>query len=271
VTAPDEPGVYAGVPEPVYHGDRNSLSSSGARRLLDLAPAEWLYERDNPEVREPTPEMEKGTATHTLVLGVGPRIVEVKAPDWKKPANQKLRKEIRARGEVPLLTHEIDLVETMAEAVLTHVEAGPLFDEGTPELSAYGRDPLTGVMMRARTDWLHKRRAVDLKTCESSAPDDFKDEVRRFGYHVQQWWYELTFEAAERPLEDFVFVAVAKRPPHLVAVHRLKRRVVDLGGDIARRALTKYAACRESGTWPGHDPCNEIDLPDWEFKKELYR
>lgn len=271
MTAPAEPGVYAGVDELTYHRDRESLSSSGARRLLELAPAEWLYELEHPERREPTPEMEKGTATHTLVLGVGPRIIEVRRPDWKRPADQKRRKEIRARGEVPLLTKDVAIVEAMAESVFDHPEAGAIFADGLPELSAYGHDEPTGVMMRARTDWLQERRAADVKTCESSSPEDFEDEVKRFGYHVQEWWYRAVFEAAGMPLDDFAFVAVAKRPPHLVAVHRLKPRLVDLGGDIARRALTKYARCRETGEWPGHAGPYEIDLPDWEYKKELFR
>ncbi|MFE3229304.1 PD-(D/E)XK nuclease-like domain-containing protein [Nocardia sp. NPDC059228] len=274
MTAPTVPGVYADVPEKVYHGDRNTLSSSGARRLLDIAPAEWLYEQDHPETREPTPEMEMGTAVHDLVLEDGKRIVEVKASDWKKPADQKRRKAIRARGGVPLLSRQIAVAEAMAEAVLNHPEAGPIFAEGLPELSAYSRDPITGVMMRARTDWLHKRTAADLKTCESSSPRDFEHEARRFGYHVQQPWYEQTFDEAGLPLDDFVFVAVAKRPPYLVAVHELKPRVVDLGRDTARRALEKYARYIDTDQRPdlGHGPGrHQIDFPDWEFKKEQYR
>ncbi|MCU1640887.1 MAG: hypothetical protein JWN03_1162 [Nocardia sp.] len=276
MTAPTVPGVYAGVPEHVYHGDLGSLSSSGARRLLELAPKEWLYERDHPETREPTPEMEMGTDVHTDVLGVGPRRVEIKAPDFKKPADQKRRKEIRARGEIPLLTRQIATVEAMAEAVLTDADAGPLLASGVPELSAYGRDPITGVMMRARTDWVHERSGgrigIDLKTCDSSSPADFAAEVRRWSYHVQQAWYEQVFAEAGQPLDAFVFVAVAKRRPHLVAVHELKPRVVDLGRDIARRALDKYARCIEHNEWPGHGRgFHQIDLPDWEFKKELYR
>ncbi|WP_063125159.1 PD-(D/E)XK nuclease-like domain-containing protein [Nocardia arizonensis] len=276
MTAPTIPGVYAGVPEKTYHGDRASLSSSGGRRLLELAPAEWLYERDHPEVREPTPDQEFGTAVHTAVLGVGARTVEVKAKDWKKPADQQRRKVIRARGDVPLLSHQIDTVETMAEAVLNDDDAGPLLATGTPELSAYGHDPATGVLMRARTDWMHERPggriAVDLKTAESSSPEDFAAEVRRWAYHVQQAWYELTFAEARVPLDAFVFVVVAKRPPHLVAVHELKPRVVDLGRDITRRALDRYARCIESDSWPGHGRgFHQIDLPDWEFKKELHR
>lgn len=278
MSAPTEPGVYSGVSEAVYHGDLNSISSSGARRLLDIAPAEWLYERDHPETREPTPEMEMGTDVHTEILGVGPRRFEIKAPDWKKPADQKRRKAIRARGEIPLLTHQIATVEAMAEAVLTDDEAGPLFATGIPELSAYSRDPITGVMMRARTDWMHEapggRIAIDLKTAESSSPADFAAEVRRWGYHVQQAWYEQTFAEAGVPLTAFVFVAVAKRPPHLVAVHELKPRVVDLGRDITRRALEKYARYIETDQRPdlGHGPGrHQIDLPDWEFRKEQYR
>ena len=34
MTAPIEPGIYDKIPDEIYHGDRNSLSSTGARKLL---------------------------------------------------------------------------------------------------------------------------------------------------------------------------------------------------------------------------------------------
>ncbi|MBF6254456.1 hypothetical protein [Nocardia farcinica] len=79
--APSEPGLYAGVPEAVYHGDRRSLSSSGARRLLEVTPHRWRWEQDHP--RPASDEMEWGSAVHTLVLGAGPPPVDTGFDRWQ--------------------------------------------------------------------------------------------------------------------------------------------------------------------------------------------
>lgn len=283
MTAPTVPGVYAGVPEDVYHGDRphvvdgehrGSLSSSAGRRLLELAPAEWRWEQDHPEARQPTEAMEEGSAVHTEVLGVGAAVEIVDAADWKRPADQQRRKAIRARGRIPLLPKQYDRVRAMAAAVRTHPVAGPLFATGTPEVSAYARDPDTGVMLRARVDWLHelgggRRIAVDLKTAESSDPIEFGDACAKFSYHVQQPWYEDVFAVAGVPLSAWLWVVVAKRPPHLVTVCELPPRAIDLGREIKRRAVETYARHAESGEWPGHQPViHQVDLPYWAYKQE---
>ncbi|WP_406234968.1 PD-(D/E)XK nuclease-like domain-containing protein [Nocardia sp. NBC_01009] len=276
MTAPTERGVYSGVPEAVYHGDPNSISSSQGRRLLEITPAEWKWEQDHPAARVPTESQELGTAVHTEVLGVGAPYVVVDAPNWKKPADQVRRKTIRARGEVPLLPPQAEMVRTMAANVRNDPDAGPLFASGAPELSGYAPDPKTGVMLRARTDWLRevgrgRRVGVDLKTAESADPGEFGVEAARWGYHVQQPWYEDVFELAELPLSAWLWVVVSKRPPHLVTVCELSARAVDLGRSIARDAIDLYARCRDTNTWPGHGRgIHQIDLPAWEYKKQEY-
>lgn len=286
MTAPTVPGVYANVPEAVYHGDTprkvdgehvGSLSSSAGRRLLELAPAEWRWEQDHPKDREVTEAMEQGSAVHTEVLGVGDPIVVVDAPDWKKKADQERRKEIRAAGGIPLLPKQLARVHAMRDAVRADPVAGPLFASGTPELSAYARDPQTGVMLRARVDWLRelgggRRVALDLKTAESSDPEDFAKECAKFEYHVQQPWYEDVFELAEMPLSAWLWVVVAKRPPHLVSVCELPPRAIDLGREIKRRAIDTYARHADTDTWPGHAPViHQIDLPYWTYKQQETR
>ncbi|WP_157514326.1 PD-(D/E)XK nuclease-like domain-containing protein [Nocardia concava] len=277
MTAPTEPGVYSGVPESVYHADRNSISSSQARRLLAISPAEWKWELDHPEARVPTDSMELGTAVHTEVLRKGARYIQVNAPNWKKPEDQQRRKAIRARGEVPLLPAQVDQVRAMAASVRNHPVAGPLFESGTAELSAYARDPQTGVMMRARTDWLREtgggqRIAVDLKTDESSDPDEFGTAVARWGYHIQEPWYEDVFELAGLPISAWLWVVVSKRPPYLVSVCELPPRALDLGRESVRRALDIYAKCSAADEWPGHAPViHQIDLPRWAYKNQEYR
>src|SRR3954471_5458063 len=103
-----EPGVYPDIPELAYHADcvsEGSLSCSGAKKLLPPScPALFKWERENPP--PPKRQFDFGHAAHKLVLGVGPELVGVDAPDWRTNAAKAQRDEARARGAVPLLVHE---------------------------------------------------------------------------------------------------------------------------------------------------------------------
>src|SRR5690606_22820382 len=73
------PGVYE-LPADVYHRDPvegGSLTSSGARRLLEMPPARWRHEQEHRPA--PTPAMILGTAVHSMTLGVGEKVVKVDA------------------------------------------------------------------------------------------------------------------------------------------------------------------------------------------------
>ncbi|CAM5249179.1 hypothetical protein SGLAM104S_01579 [Streptomyces glaucescens] len=128
-----------------YHADRTSISSSGLRALLPPGcPAQFKYDRDNP--RPPKREFDLGHAAHKLVLGVGEELVFTEYEDWRTKAAREERDAIRYDGGVPLLAHEGEQVQAMAEAIRQHPIAGPLFTPGTgrAELSLYWTDRETG-------------------------------------------------------------------------------------------------------------------------------
>src|SRR5690349_5629611 len=65
--APTAPGLYPDIPESVYHGDPDSLSSTGVRQLVKAGgPAKF-----NGAVVEDSDAFDIGTAAHTLLLGTG--------------------------------------------------------------------------------------------------------------------------------------------------------------------------------------------------------
>lgn len=276
MSAPTEPGIYDDVDEGDYHADLDSLSSSAARELLEVSPAEWLYARQNPRTTVPDHYL-LGSAVHTLVLGKGAPIAEVAADDWRTAKAQKRKKAAIAKGEIPLRTEDVLTAEDMAAAVGMHPVAGQLFSSGRAEVSAYARDEQTGEMLRARADWIHtaptgRRAGVDLKTADSADPVKFAKEVAKFGYFCQQPWYEDVFEDAGEPLDAFLFVVVAKVRPHLVSVMEIRREAVDLGRIRNRRAIDIWARCRATGQWPTYGPdIHQIDLPRWAYKQEEYR
>jgi len=271
MTVITEPGVYTLTAEE-YHSDPvegGSLSSSSARRLLQVAPARWRVEQASPPA--PTPAMILGTAVHSLVLGAGPEVVAVDADDWRGKAAREARAEAEAAGRVPLLREDYARAEAMAEAVLSHPVAGALFDpaRGRPEQTLVWQDEELKVWRRAMVDHLPHddgRRPIlaDLKTTTDAAPASVSKAVARYGYHCQAAWYLDGYRALVGGDPAFLFVFVEREPPHLVSVIELDQHALIVGAELNRRALQIYAECKATGTWPGHSPEIElVGLPAW--------
>lgn len=271
---PVEDGLYSTVDEDDYHRDRGSLSQSGAKILLQPGgPAKFREYMDNPP--KPKAEYTFGHAAHALVLGKGAQIIEVDAPNWKTKAAQEIRNQA-TNGVAPMLTHELAIARQMANAVKAHPIAGPLFERGHAEVSLYHTDPVTGVRMRARADWIthtdigHGERPiiVDYKTAVDANPKGWVRKAPDYGYDVQFSWYTTTYHAVMRGsmFPAMFFVVQEKVRPFLVSVIELDAEAFSLGCDKMRRALEMYRDCMESGIWPGYaERIHSMSLPPWAF------
>ncbi|TMU98060.1 PD-(D/E)XK nuclease-like domain-containing protein [Streptomyces sp. DASNCL29] len=266
-----EPGIYQMSNED-YHADRGSLSSSGARKLLlPSCPALFRYEQDHPEPRKKTFDL--GNAAHKLVLGEGPDLVQIDAEEWRTNAVKAEVAAVRAAGAIPLKPSEHEQVHAMADALRRHPVASLLFDpeRGTPEQSLFWRDDRTGVMRRARLDWLPDPRAgrliiPDYKTCRSANPEALARAVDDFGYHQQDDWYRSAAKALGLADDDaaFVFVCQEKTPPYVVTVVEMDTGARRIGAARNRRALEIFAECTATGYWPGYsDEIAYLSLPAW--------
>ncbi|MCI4045098.1 PD-(D/E)XK nuclease-like domain-containing protein [Streptomyces sp. TRM75563] len=266
------PGLYPDLPIETYHGDRASLSSSGARSLLaPSCPARFRYEQDHPRPRKAVWDF--GTAAHRVVLGDGPELVAIEADDWRTKAAREERDEVAAAGGVALLADEYDQVHAMADAIRRHPVASALFapDSGRPEVSVFWDDERSGVRRRARFDWLPNPSAgrliiPDYKTCRSAEPGALAKAVHEYGYHQQADWYQKGARAAQLGGEDTasVFVCQEKTAPYLVTVFEPDMTALRIGAAKNRRAIETYARCVETGHWPGYtDEIAYLSLPVW--------
>lgn len=262
------PGFHVDVPEAEYHADRGSLSVSGAKVLLK-APALYRWQLDHPVHRD---VFDLGAATHAELLGVGCQIELVDADSWRTKAAQEAREQARMKGRTPLLATDYCQVQAMVEAVRGHALAGRLLANGAPEVSAYGVDEETGVMRRARIDWLGDRVLVDVKTAASADPEEFIRAAVNYGYDMQAAWYQdLAFDLGH-PADAFAFVVVEKTAPYLVTVIELPEVLVERGRRRNARALERFAACTHSGIWPGYVPEDQFATPDapaWAVRQEV--
>ncbi|MFC9786463.1 PD-(D/E)XK nuclease-like domain-containing protein [Rhodococcus sp. NPDC127528] len=272
----DVEGAYDGIPDHVYHSDRGSLSSSGARKLLPPScPAIFRHERDHP----PTPSnaFDLGHAAHSLVLGEGSelRMIPAEILSANGAATTKDAKafveQARADGAVPLKPDEYQQVHDMAAAVRANPYAASLLRTGVPERSLFWRDPVTGVWLRARPDWTTtgadgRPILVDYKTSTSANPDDFRSSAAKYGYHQQAPYYLDGMAALGVHDCGFVFIVQDKNPPYLVSVVELTADAMLLGRDLNRAAIDIYAECTAADQWPGYgDQIHLIDLPKWAY------
>ena len=270
----EAPTFVDGLSADEYHADRTSISSSGLRALLNPGcPAQFKYDRDNPA--PPKREFDLGHAAHKLVLGEGEEIVVTEYDDWRTKAAREERDEIRAGGAVPLLFHEGEQVQAMADAIRRHPLAGPLFapGNGIAERSIYWTHPDTGVRVRVRPDWLMVRPdvtlVVDLKTAADASPDGFSKSIESYSYHQQGALYLDGVQAAGLAPEGarFLFVVQSKKAPYLVTVGELKDQDQDIGRGRNEVALRIYRDCITTDEWPDWtgpvDQIPQIGMPSW--------
>lgn len=273
-----EPGVYD-IPDADYHADPvpgGSLSSSGVRMLLPPScPALYRYWADHGSA--PKADYDFGHAAHLEVLGAGPPVRVVDAPDWRTKAAREARDEAYAAGEVPLLAADHWTVREMASALRSNPIVRALFntDSGRPEQSLFWVDE---VWRRARLDWLPERRGMgrvilaDYKTTNCAAPDAITKAIYNYGYHQQGAWYLDGAQRLGLVGEDaaFLFVFQEKTPPYLVTVVQPDAMALRVGRDLNRRAVEVYRECLLTGRWPGYSEDVElVGLPAWAENRYL--
>jgi hypothetical protein len=218
--------------------------------------------------------MEAGTIAHNLLLGAGPELVIVDAPDWKTKRAQELAAYARLADKVPILRDAYLEIQTMVAALKTDRRVAALLDQewGTPETSIFWRDQPTEIMLRARIDWCptldpdRRSLLVDYKTSNTADPDEFPNTARKFGYHQQGAWYREAAIASGIADEDckFLFIVQERTPPYLVSVIELDTPAMRIGALLNRRAINLYAECLEAGSWPGYsDNVDLVSLPIW--------
>jgi hypothetical protein len=271
-----EPGIYD-MPDAAYHQDPvpgGSLSNTEARRLLDC-PAKYRWFKDHQEHKA---TFEFGHAAHRVVLGVGAEIVVCDFDDWRSKDARAARDEARAQGRSPVLAHEWDTVQAMAEAIKAHPIAHRLLNAegGRSEQSMFWQDtdPFTGrtVWLRGRLDRLPaiptttgRLIVCDYKTAASADASSFSRSAANYGYHQQAAWY-LDGIRVLCGVDDpaFVFVVQEKDPPYLVNVIELDLTALDIGRTRNRAAIERWIACTDADDWPGYSADVElVSLPRW--------
>lgn len=239
-------GVHHGVDEDLYHADPLSLSSTEAKTLIYQGPDVYLAKKG--EAREYNPAFSIGSVVHALVLGVGDYEV-LFFENWRTKKSKEARAEAVAGGRTPILLRDFEEAEKMRDAVFACDRARELLSEGSPEVSMWATDPLSGVLMRGRVDWLSHSN-VDLKTTGRPVdPESFMHTVWDFGYAFQAAYYDyiLSLNGVDA---GTAWIAVTKREPYEADVFAPDAGLMAKSRRDVHRALALYAYCSVTGEWP---------------------
>lgn len=266
-------GIVRNLDADVYHAGPGV--SSTMLRSMRLSPAHCFASHiDSARVAKPsTASQLHGTLAHCAICEpdqfarryvVGPD-VHHSTNIWKNFAT-----EVAGRGLVAISPEQHATALAQARAVRLHPSGARLLIEGEAEVSAYWRDPETGLLCRARPDFVRevKRRGVylvDVKTYSDAGRREFEKQIMRQGYHMQAAHYSDGYEAAAKmPVLSFVFVCVEVEPPYAVACYQFDEVALELGRQTNRALLRKFLECQTAGIWPAYsDEVERISVPRW--------
>lgn len=259
-----KPGIYAGIPMEVYHGDLAvgpSVSSTGLRTLFTASPAHFFVDSYlNPAQEDQTDSeaLTLGRAAHHLLLGEEAFSTQfIVRPEqfdsWRTKASKEWRAEQEADGRTVLVSSQIETIRAMAHALANHplIQAGIL--NGDIERSMVWQDRATGVWLKARPDAIPNDSGdfADLKTTCNYGWDLDRD-ISKMRYDMQAALVGMGYrELTGREMTSFNFVFIGKAPPYCIEVLELDKQDIERAEADLRTAIETFAWCIAHKTWFG--------------------
>ena len=273
-------GVHHNINIDAYHSSAG-ISKSGLDKINQSPYHYWSHyldpQRPPEEPRTSASEM-AGTLLHAALLepdefdkryAVGPDVAR-STKVWKE-----FEEGARAQGKAAIKPEQYTAAKRQADACRALPEVRDALSKGHAEVSAYWRDPETGVLCRCRPDWVTPvgtRQVIhlDAKTYSNASPDEFRRQVARMAYHRQDAWYWDGYQhASGDEVVAFLFVAVELEWPYAASTVMLDDAAREQGRRENRRLLDTYARCLRDNQWPafpgGPHP---VSLPAWALDKE---
>lgn len=263
-------GLHSDMPNETYHR-APGISASGLK-AIQRSPAHYKWHRDHPT--PPTPAMQLGTAFHSLVLEpdtfddlyvVAPEDINRRTTIGKE---QWAEFETLAVGKTVLKAEQLAHLTRMRDAVMSHPFASILLDveSGPAETSGFWINEETKKLCKFRPDKINEPHfsLIDLKTAVDASYSGFAKAVSNFGYMMQAAWYLEGARQTGLHAHRFVFIAVEKEPPYGIGIYSLGKSEFQFGDISWQHALTIYAECHDTDTWPCYPPEPRVlTVPAW--------
>jgi len=207
-----------------------------------------------------TSPMRKGSALHAYMLG-GEDKVAVFRDGIRNPKSSKwIDFQAKHQGKHILIPSELASVEGMRRSLEAKENriALDLLDDGVQEnritWTLDGR-PCAGTpdVVKPKNG---RKRLVELKTDQSSAPWHFLYKAEKYGYHAQVDWYSNGLEMCSQyepgPVDEVFVVVVESTPPFPVTVFELDADILADGRRMWRPWFDTLLECEREGKFPAY-------------------
>lgn len=238
------------------------------------------------EDEDPTDAMRFGTAMHCYLLEreefdkrflILPEDCNLRTNAGKaiKADYQALAEE---RGGLVLKASEKAEIEDMARALGEHeLDLGgktwkmkDLFRYGRPEVSFFWKDPISGLPLRCRCDWIIEhpqfKLIIDYKTTRSAKRSTFQKDAGGKYYWLRQAMYVDGVRIVRGQRYDYIIVAQEKDGPKLSMAYTYESHEESIGRELYRDTLLDIRKSLESGYFPGYRNARmlqRLDVPSW--------
>lgn len=255
-----KPGIYADVPNEIYH--KSAGYSKTTLHLIHKSSALAVWNRKAP--REPSEAAEVGTAVHTLLLEPDEfdkrYLIMPEGMTLRSKAGQaeleRLQAIAKKTGQDVLMFDDAEKAKTMSKSLLAHPDADALLNHpGHSELTYVWIDSDTGLLCKCRADRKPTLPGitVDVKTIDRI--DRIDHTFLTLGYHMQDAFYSDGIEQCTgEPNDAFIFLFVAKTREmgrYPVRVVTATADMVEAGRHSYKQALSKVLECEAKNNW-GH-------------------
>lgn len=288
---PIKPGLYPDLSNEDYHKDK-AIGSSGIKEFAEC-PALYEYKYLSGKYKNDESKFSMiGTYAHVALLEphlfeknymVSPENAVVnkgKSNEKTVPMNKthgdwkKFAEEADDHYKRPLLYSEFEQAKAMAEAISLHDLASAMLTGGRAEMSFFAEDPETGLMMKARPDYVVKIDTpkvkgfyiIDYKTTALSlGTSKQSNHAFNLGRHIQASHHKKVTELATKSkIAGVVYITQMQEAPHLIRVFIMPEEAIEMGDMECRRHLDAMAQCHATGVWPDYP--HEIEyliIPRW--------
>ena len=228
------------------------------------------------QVREQTPAMKIGTATHLGILQHEEFIRSVRvAPDVNKRTKAG-KEELQTfldenEGKIILSNDELEKIEGMSEKCLSHPRLSGLINDDKNLIEHRGYFNWNGLFCKFSPDLLNRSKGliVDLKTAQAGHYYAFRNEIRQYNYDAQAAMYLYGARQIFNEKFQFMWLVIEKHPPFQIYLYYPSKRMILKAFEKLESAVKLIAKCYKENNFPGVPvEAMEIDFPDYHYREE---
>lgn len=261
--------MYANLPASQYHSDKEALSCSMLKPLLE-SPAH--FQASLLSLNKATKAMDFGSLVHGLVLephmigndfSIYPGIYDGRSSDYKTFL---AKNSSRLVVDEPTFNRARNLAEKILNRTVFGRPFGDFVNEGIPEASIYIEEPTTGLLLRTRLDLYHPEYSFDLKTTRHGVISAFVRDAVDMHYDLQAFMYTIArslYEGKTKPAK-FVFIAAETEEPNSIHQVTAGETFMSNGAKKFQEVLSVYSACMKTGFWPDSSGNAEAEIEPWQ-------